>query len=42
VLMVSTLWLQGVLGDERFTIGAVLLLMLVLPSLLRRFTGVRR
>ncbi len=42
VLMASTLWLQGILGDERFTIGAVLLLMLVLPSLVRRLTGVRR
>ena len=39
VLMASTLWLQGVLGDERLTIGAVLLVMLVLPSLVRRFTG---
>jgi len=39
VLMASTLWLQGVLGDERLTIGAVLLIMLVLPSLIRRLTG---
>jgi hypothetical protein len=38
VLMASTLWLQGVLGDERLTIGAVLFVMLVLPSLVRRFT----
>lgn len=36
VLMASTLWLRSVLGDERTTIGAVLLLMLVLPSLMRR------
>ena len=41
VLMASTLWLQGVLGDERLTIGAVLLVMLVLPSLIRRLTGDR-
>src|SRR5262245_31007502 len=39
VLMASTLWLEGVLGDERLTVGAVLLLMLVLPSLVRRITG---
>jgi hypothetical protein len=38
VLMASTLWLQGVLGDERLTIGAVLFVMLVLPSLVRHFT----
>ena len=42
VLMASTLWLQGVLGDERFTIGAVLLMMLVLPPLIRRLTGAGR
>jgi hypothetical protein len=42
VLMASTLWLQGVLGDERFTIGAVLLVMLVLPALIRRLTGAGR
>jgi hypothetical protein len=40
VLMASTLWLQGVLGDERVTMGAVLLVMLVLPSLVRRLAGV--
>ncbi|HYC23152.1 MAG TPA: hypothetical protein VEI94_10635 [Candidatus Bathyarchaeia archaeon] len=36
LLMVSTLWLSGVLGDERLTIGVVLILTLVLPSLMRR------
>lgn len=36
VLMISTLWLHDVLGDERLTIGVVLVLMLVLPSLVRR------
>ena len=36
LLMASTLWLSGVLGDERLTIGAMLLLMLFLPSLVRR------
>jgi hypothetical protein len=38
VLMASTLWLQGILGDERLTIGAVLLIMLVLPSVVRRLS----
>jgi len=38
VLMASTLWLQGVLGDERLTIGTVLFVMLVLPSLVSHFT----
>jgi hypothetical protein len=37
--MASTLWLQGILGNERLTIGAVLLVMLVLPPLVRRLTG---
>ncbi len=36
VLMASTLWLQGVLGDQRLTICAVLVIMLVLPSIVRR------
>src|SRR5207237_9439879 len=35
--MASTLWLRGVLGDERLTVGAMLVLMLVLPSLVRRW-----
>jgi len=42
VLMVSTLWLQGVLGDERLTIFAVLVVMLVLPSLVRRLSRASR
>ena len=37
LLMVSTLWLRGALGDERLTLGVMLLLMLVLPSLVRRW-----
>ena len=41
VVMASTLWLQGRLGDERLTIGAVFLVMLVLPPLVRRMTGDR-
>jgi len=39
VLMASTLWLEGVLGDQRMTIFVVLLIMLVLPSVVRRFTA---
>ncbi len=41
LLMVSTLWLNSVLGDERLTVGAVLLLTLVLPSLIRRWRARR-
>jgi len=37
LLMASTLWLRGVLGDERLTLGVMLVLMLVLPSLVRRW-----
>lgn len=37
LLMVSTLWLNTVLGDERLTIGAVLIVTLVLPALIRRW-----
>jgi len=37
LLMASTLWLRGVLGDERLTLGAMLLVMLILPSLVRRW-----
>lgn len=37
VLMVSTLWLNDVIGDERTTIFAMLVVMIVLPSLLRRW-----
>ncbi len=39
VLMASTLWLEGVLGDQRLTVFAVLVLMLVLPSLVRRLSN---
>ena len=37
VLMASTIWLHGILGDERLTVGAVLLLMIVVPVLVRRW-----
>lgn len=36
LLMASTLWLSAVLGDERLTVGAVLVAMSLLPFLLRR------
>ncbi len=36
LLMTSTLWLDGVLGDGRVTVGVTLLLAWVLPLLLRR------
>jgi hypothetical protein len=39
MLMVSTLWLDDVLGNERWTIGLMLLVTLFLPTLLRRWTG---
>jgi hypothetical protein len=39
VLMASTLWLEGVLGDQRLTVFAVLVLMLVLPSIVRRLSS---
>lgn len=39
VLMASTLWLSSVVGDERVTVGVVLLGMWLAPSLLRRLTG---
>lgn len=39
VLMVSTLWLSSVVGDERVTVGVVLLGMWLAPSLLRRLTS---
>jgi hypothetical protein len=41
VLLASTLWLNGRLGDERLTIAAVLLVMLVLPPAVRRLAGIR-
>jgi hypothetical protein len=37
LLMVSTLWLGGTLGNDRLTIGVMLLVMLVLPAVLRRW-----
>ena len=36
LLMASTLWISGVLGDERVTVGAVLVITWVLPTVLRR------
>jgi hypothetical protein len=37
LLMASTLWLNGILGDERLTIGVVLVITLLLPSVMRRW-----
>lgn len=37
VLMVSTLWLNSVIGDERLTIFAMIGVMIVLPGLIRRW-----
>ncbi|MFM8412875.1 MAG: hypothetical protein ACKOCT_21695 [Alphaproteobacteria bacterium] len=37
VLMVSTLWLNELLGDERWTVGGMLVFMMVLPSIVRRW-----
>lgn len=37
VLMISTLWLNDLIGDERTTIFAMLVVMIVLPSLIRRW-----
>lgn len=39
LLMVSTLWLNALLGDDRLVIGVMLVVMLVLPSLIRRGVG---
>jgi hypothetical protein len=36
LLMASTLWISGLLGDERVTIGLVLVATWVLPTVLRR------
>ncbi len=36
LLMVSTLWLNSMVGDERLTIGVMLFVTLILPSLVRR------
>jgi hypothetical protein len=38
VLMISTLWLNGIVGDEASTVGIMLLVMLALPQLTRRWT----
>ena len=37
LLMVSTLWIGDALGNDRLTIGVMLLVMLVLPAILRRW-----
>jgi hypothetical protein len=39
VLMISTLWLHSVVGSERITVALMLVFMLVLPSVLRRWQG---
>jgi hypothetical protein len=45
LLMVTTLWVSSIFGDDRFTIGAVLVATWVLPLLIRRlrrrYGGVR-
>lgn len=41
LLMVSTLWLSGVLGDDRVTIGAVLLITWLVPMLIGRIRRAR-
>jgi hypothetical protein len=35
--MVSTLWLGDALDNDRLTIGVMLLVMFVLPSILKRW-----
>jgi len=42
LLMASTLWLSAVLGDERITIGAMLLVMWGVPLLVRRWLSPRQ
>jgi len=37
VLMASTLWLSSILGDERITVGVVLVGMWVVPMLIRKW-----
>lgn len=37
ILMTSTLWLGATLGDDRMTVGVMLVIMFVLPALLRRW-----
>ena len=39
LLMASTLWLNELLGDQRVVVWAMLFVMFVLPSLLRRALG---
>ncbi len=39
LLMVSTLWIGSALGNDRLTIGIMLVVMFVLPALLRRWRG---
>jgi hypothetical protein len=41
LVMASTLWISGVFGDERLTIGTVLVATWVLPVLLRRLRRAR-
>lgn len=40
VLMATTLWVGSAVGDDRVTIGIMLVVMFVLPSLLKRWRGV--
>jgi len=40
LLMTSTLWLGDALGNDRLTIGIMLVVMFVLPAILRRWRGV--
>jgi hypothetical protein len=40
VLMTSTLWLGDALGNDRLTIGIMLVVMFVLPAIMRRWRGV--
>ncbi len=39
VLMVSTLWLNSILGDGTWTMVIILFLMILLPGLIRRIRG---
>ena len=36
LVMAATLWLSGIIGDDRITIGAVLIGTWVLPLVIRR------
>lgn len=42
LLMISTLWLNDLLGDEHSTIVVMLVVMLVLPALIRRWSTAHR